>query len=447
MAIPRTPPKTPAPDALVPKKRGGDIRAIFVHAGAGYHSVQNQNLHLKACEDACKAAMYLLKSGATAVEACEIAIRVLEDKEITNAGYGSNLAVDGVVECDAVVVDHFGRSGAVGAVAQIQNPIVLARKVLDHSMEPLTLKRVAPNLLVGQGATDFAYEMGLPILPHDALVSPGARERWKRWVEDLRKAEKRKIERIEKLGITGGGFKRKRRTPNLLPRDLEQEKIREMKQEGPSPSAGTPIPHVPTITEDNKSNDRDDMIIDTVGAIAIDVYGNIAAGASSGGIGMKRRGRIGPAALVNVGAAVIPISEGDDDRTCTAAVTSGTGEHMTTTMAAGVCAERLYRSVKSEGAFNTPSNADAMDGSVGSLGNRLGHPSVKNSNCGGAIGVLAIKKTSEGAFLYFAHNTDSFALASMHANEPLPVCCMSRSPGGGAIAQGGRAMRFKKRKN
>lgn len=85
-----------------------------------------------------------------------------------------------------------------------------------------------------------------------------------------------------------------------------------------------------------------DHITDTVGAIAIDCYGNIAAGSSSGGIGMKHRGRIGPAALVGVGTAVIPIDPEDPDRTCVAAVTSGTGEHMTTTMAAGTCASRVY---------------------------------------------------------------------------------------------------------
>jgi taspase, threonine aspartase, 1 len=62
--------------------------------------------------------MQLLKNGASAVRAVEVAIKVLEDREITNSGYGSNLAMDGVVECDASVVDHHGRSGGVGAIAR-----------------------------------------------------------------------------------------------------------------------------------------------------------------------------------------------------------------------------------------------------------------------------------------------------------------------------------------
>lgn len=60
--------------------------------------------------------MRFLKAGATAPEAVEAAIKCLEDKEITNAGFGSNLNMDGIVECDATIVDHLGRSGACGAV-------------------------------------------------------------------------------------------------------------------------------------------------------------------------------------------------------------------------------------------------------------------------------------------------------------------------------------------
>ena len=87
---------------------------------------------------------------------------------------------------------------------------------------------------------------------------------------------------------------------------------------------------------------REDHITDTVGAIAIDCLGNIAAGSSSGGIGMKHNGRVGPAALVGIGTAVIPIDPEDAFRTSTATVTSGTGEHMATTMAAMTCASRVY---------------------------------------------------------------------------------------------------------
>lgn len=100
----------------------------------------------------------------------------------------------------------------------------------------------------------------------------------------------------------------------------------------------------PSFDNTKASLTRADDITDTVGAIAIDCLGNIAAGSSSGGIGMKHKGRVGPAALVGIGTAVIPIEPEDKQRTCVATVTSGTGEHMATTMAAGMCASRLYSS-------------------------------------------------------------------------------------------------------
>ena len=65
---------------------------------------------------AAQEAMKCLKGGGSATDAVEAAIVVLENNDITNAGYGSNLSIDGTVECDATIVDHFGRSGACGAV-------------------------------------------------------------------------------------------------------------------------------------------------------------------------------------------------------------------------------------------------------------------------------------------------------------------------------------------
>ncbi|OAL50778.1 N-terminal nucleophile aminohydrolase [Pyrenochaeta sp. DS3sAY3a] len=595
-----------------------ELCCIFVHAGAGYHSHQNERIHLEACNDAAQIAMLILKNGGTALDAVEAAIKTLEDREITNAGYGSNLAMDGIVECDASIVDHHGRSGAVGAVAHIKNPISLARMVHDHTMSSLTLRRVPPNLLVAQGATEFASEMGMPILPHDALVSPAAKERWIRWRADLKAAERK----AKKSGSHPSCWKirtnitpeeelaqeniRERHTqdmvqgypflsssssatqsddalsapmedsttsnPSLLPsentsaswyadetvstpdmvasirgdisppsvaessrnafinstqqvptmsqyrdsrtlRETPHERIAEDAQmedapfgfmheigrrawsdgsgedsdatvnaatmqkpsavvtpsstslgiplpgtpieklmEAPSPLATTPLNHVketaplpPTPAVSTLLQDqKDDHITDTVGAIAVDSWGNIACGASSGGIGMKYRGRVGPAALVGIGAAVIPINIKDPDQTCVATVTSGTGEHMATTMAATVSAERLHQSMKKNpsGEYVEVTEDEALQAMIENefMGN------VKHSNSAGAIGILGLKKFRSGMLLYYGHNTDSFAMASMSSEEEIPVCTMSRSTGNGQIAQGGRMMNMRRSK-
>lgn len=60
--------------------------------------------------------MVFLRNGGSAVDGVEMALKSLEDNEITNSGYGSNLSLDGTVECDASIMEESGRSGAVGAV-------------------------------------------------------------------------------------------------------------------------------------------------------------------------------------------------------------------------------------------------------------------------------------------------------------------------------------------
>ena len=185
---------------------------------------------------------------------------------------------------------------------------------------------------------------------------------------------------------------------------------------------------------------RPDEIVDTVGAIAIDQWGHIAAASSSGGIGMKHKGRCGPAALVGIGTAVVPLDEQDQEKVSVATVVSGTGEHMATTMAAATAAERVYYSHKKEnGSYVFCTEDEALNAHISN--EFLGHPGVRHSPCPGAIGILATKKTKDGIYFYFAHNTDSFAIASMNSEEKRPVCVMSRSKSSGSIAQGGRLSR------
>ncbi|KAK8076883.1 N-terminal nucleophile aminohydrolase [Apiospora saccharicola] len=517
------------------------VAAIFIHAGAGYHSTANERIHLQACSDAARTGMTVLKSGHSAVDAVEAAIRVLEDKEITNAGYGSNLSIDGTVECDATVVDHYGRSGACGAVPNIKNPISLAKMILDSSNEPLSLRRVPPNLLVGNGAKDFAWEKKMPVVPNELLISRNALDRYNRWREDLERAKlgdktpeqtnmraNKKDQRDHTNAIlTGmwnegqpdspgqpstpsenGGAPSPRNASNPqspLPsptRHLPQERgVLNLPQLGSTPSPRPLMPSPPAVDvstnkrprfithhsntsqdSDGQEDDRmgvdegprsplrelafsisesarlanqeqvaepsnnvgagleDDNITDTVGAIAIDQNGLMAAASSSGGIGMKFRGRVGPAALVGIGTAIVPVSEDDPDGITVGSVTSGTGEHMATTMAAQKCAERLYHGTRrGPGGVDVPEDDESaiLQGFV--INDFQQHPGVKYSTSAGAIGVMSVKKAPKGYYLYFAHNTDSFALASMSSRDREPYCVMSRLPEGSSrVAQGGR---------
>jgi taspase, threonine aspartase, 1 len=411
---------------------------------------------------------------------------------------------------------------------EIKNPISLARVVLDESTKPLSLARVPPNLLVGTGATEYAYGKGVTILPNEFLVSNSSRDRWLKWKQDLRAADEKQIHDLETNQLRYADYEAidytaafspptsspstQQATPTLtqvptptrplaaaaaeLPSAIPKERgdnyiaeegvqsAPEVPNQTPNNNSSYHIRHTNTdVTTDDSAQwaskrqrldgyldgtmedaDEDlisgdtsrhaaldpislgseDHITDTVGAIAVDCFGHIAAGSSSGGIGMKHRGRTGPAALVGIGTAVVPVNPLDKDQTSVATVTSGTGEHMATTMAAATCADRVYSGIRkiTGGSLVKCNEQDAMIGMIKE--EFMNHPGVKSSHCAGAIGVMAVKKTKDGVFLYFGHNTDSFALASMHSEEKKPVCVMSRNTGNGAIASGGRAAKYRK---
>ena len=409
--------------------------------------------------------MGILRNGGSAVDAVESAVMLLEDAEITNAGYGSNLTLNGTVECDATIIDHLGRSGAAGAVprksrlgcsrvpeldsnespTEVKNPVSLARVIYEHSSKPLSLQRVPPNFLVGQGAVDFAYEHGLVVLPHDALISPTAQERWNRWQKDLEAAEaklrqqnlaqypndqlaafyRRPLNTPSARLLTTPSSDRPSSAPssplghpahdaqtvssnsslsnnvNTSPLSSRSRKTRDgecvdgatphrsrsSNRRGQTTDMRPPDPESPSgrnihtgsaaaintprgghpRCDGHVPHEADiDRINDTVGAIAVDSNGNIAAASSSGGIGMKHRGRIGPAALVGIGTSVIPVDPSDPEKTCVATVTSGTGEHIATTIAAQTCAARVYYSQRKcqDGSYEEVTEDEAISAMI-----------------------------------------------------------------------------------
>jgi len=203
--------------------------AIIVHGGAGDIPAELHQAHREGVRRAVEAGWALLQAGAPAMDAVEAAIVVMEDDEAFDAGRGSFLNADGQVELDAGCMDGAGlQVGAVASVQLIQNPIRLARAVMEKT------KHV---LLVGQGAQRFAHKVGFSSCDLTDLAVPREFARW------------------QKL-LYGQS----------------------------SPEAQSPPP-----------------LSDTVGCVAFDRAGHVAAGTSTGGTPNKMPGRVGDVPMVGCG--------------------------------------------------------------------------------------------------------------------------------------------------
>src|SRR5271156_1533983 len=142
---------------------------LLIHGGAWAIPDGMIEAHRQGVSNALAIGYALLEDGATAVDAVEAAVTILEDDETFDAGRGSFLTRDGRVQLDALVMNGENlRAGGVACVERLRNPIRAARLVLDKS----------PHVyFVGAGAERFARQHGMELCDNMDLVIPREQER------------------------------------------------------------------------------------------------------------------------------------------------------------------------------------------------------------------------------------------------------------------------------
>jgi L-asparaginase / beta-aspartyl-peptidase len=212
--------------------------AIIVHGGAGDWPIGRQAAGLAGARSAATKGFRLLQQGRSAIQAVEVAVMEMEDNPVFNAGRGSTLNLVGDVEADAGIMDGRTRRGAgVALLRHVKNPISLARIVMEKTDHAL---------LAGDNAERLAKTFGLP---NANLKLPERVRQWKQAKRELEKGTLRHFPRNLKL-IHSKGQR---------------------------------------------------FLGDTVGALAIDERGDLAAADSTGGVSLKLPGRIGDSPILGAG--------------------------------------------------------------------------------------------------------------------------------------------------
>lgn len=220
---------------------------LVIHGGAGTILKKNMTDQKEAAykaglEEALKTGYKALQAGKSSLDAVEATIRVLEDNPLFNAGKGAVFTHDGRNEMDAAIMNGKTlEAGSVAGVSTIRNPISAARAVMEKSEHVM---------MAGRGAEQFAKEAGLEI------VDPSYFRTQERW-EGLQRA-------------------------------LKEDSIKSKLDHSYQPAGKLGIEN-----RDNKFG--------TVGAVALDKAGNLAAGTSTGGMTNKKYGRIGDAPIIGAG--------------------------------------------------------------------------------------------------------------------------------------------------
>src|SRR6202451_3123262 len=260
---------------------------LVVHGGAWAMPDDMVEAHIRGVNNALTAGWRVLERGGPALDAVEEAVVIMEDDETFDAGRGSFLNRDGKVQLDALIMEGSTlRAGGVGCVERLRNPVRAARKILSES----------PHVyFVGEGAEKFAAEHGIHLCRNKDLIIP------------------REVERLRE-------YQAKNPTSRA-------QNAREMGH----PTSGV---EPPTGSEMFVPGDDDATIShDTVGAVALDRDGNIAAETSTGGTLNKAPGRLGDSSLIGCGCYA--------DNLSAAASTTGWGEPIMKLVLAKWAADRV----------------------------------------------------------------------------------------------------------
>lgn len=223
---------------------------MVIHGGAGtilksQMTPEREQAYIAALEQALRAGYTILQRGGSSLDAVEAALMVMEDSPLFNAGKGAVFTHEGKNEMDAAIMNGKNlAAGSVAGVTVVKNPIRAARAVMEKSQHVM---------LAGRGAEQFAKEAGLEIVDPSYFYTE---ERWQ-GLQKVKAADSTKVQ---------------------LDHDSAVHK-----------NAGL-------LGVENK-----DHKFGTVGAVALDKQGNLAAATSTGGMTNKKFGRIGDAPVIGAG--------------------------------------------------------------------------------------------------------------------------------------------------
>jgi beta-aspartyl-peptidase (threonine type) len=234
--------------------------------------------HERGIAAALAAGWSALSRGGTAIDAVAAAVTIMEDDDTFDAGRGSFLTRDGRVQLDALLMNGADlRTGGVACVERLRNPIQAARLVLEKS----------PHVyFVGTGAERFATQNGMRLVDNTALIVP--RERDRLMAFQLAEAAGEPDTTFSGADTPGAPGLASETWEEAAPTSSESQTALETEV-------------VSALPDELRIDDPTLHSHDTVGAVALDQYGNLAAGTSTGGTLSKAPGRVGDSSLIGCG--------------------------------------------------------------------------------------------------------------------------------------------------